>query len=339
MTSWPAELRKKWFVVERADRITTKPVAAALLERPIVLARVDGQRVVGYEDRCPHRQVPLSAGRVVDGTLQCAYHGWRFDPSGALVELPGAPTGSCLPNVRARAIDIIENGGLVWARLEHDSEADIPQAIRGLSDENRRFLWKSTWHASAADILENVLDPLHTHFVHRGLIRVPATRCDTLAVFSSTADGFTVDYKGNAQQSGLIYRLFESPREFERSHFFEPGSLQLDYGYRNGSRVRISIHVSPESEHRSNVFGTLHVDGRSAPGWAVRLFVWPLIRKVAHQDRDILSLRTDNIRRFPERKDVITSYDLVRRQILARWDMDFADTSNASADGETLLKL
>jgi phenylpropionate dioxygenase-like ring-hydroxylating dioxygenase large terminal subunit len=338
MTSWPVELRKKWFVVERADRIITKPVAAVLLGRPIVLARLDGKRIAGFEDRCPHRQVPLSAGYVVDGTLQCAYHGWRFDPSGTLVELPGASMGSCLPNVRARAIEVMEGGGLVWARLEHD-EAGIPQEIADLADESRRFLWKSTWDAGAADILENVLDPLHTHFVHRGLIRVPAARCDTLAVCTSTAEGFTVDYKGNARQSGLIYRLFESPREFERSHFFEPGSIQLDYGYRNGSRVRISIHVSPESEHRSNVFGTLHIDGRWSPAWAVRLFVWPLIRKVANQDRKILSLRTANIRRFPERKDIITSYDLVRRKLLATWELDFPYTNNDAADCETLLKL
>jgi phenylpropionate dioxygenase-like ring-hydroxylating dioxygenase large terminal subunit len=339
MISWPAELRKKWFVVERGDHITTKPVAAVLLGRPIVLARVDGKRVVGYEDRCPHRQVPLSAGQIVNGTLQCAYHGWRFDPSGALVGLPGAPTESCLPNVRARVIEVIESAGLVWARLEYDGEIGIPQAIQDLPDESRRFLWKSTWEAGAADILENVLDPLHTHFIHRGLIRVPSARCDTLAVFSLTPDGFTVDYKGNVRQSGLIYRLFESPREFERSHFFDPGSIQLDYGYRNGSRVRISIHVSPESEHRSTIFGTLHVDGRWAPAWAVRLFVWPLIRKVANQDRDILSLRSANLRRFPDKKDIITPYDLVRRKILAKWDSDFARANNDAANGETLLKL
>jgi len=339
MTSWPAELYQKWFVVGRADRIGTKPVAAILLKQPIVLARVDGKNVVGYEDRCPHRQVPLSAGRIVDRTLQCAYHGWRFDPSGTLVELPGMPVGNCLPNVRARAIDVMENGGFVWARLERNNDTSIPPAIQSLADENRRFIWQSTWHAGAADILENVLDPLHTHFVHRGLIRFSATRRDTVASCSTTASGFTVDYKGNAQQSGLIYRLFESPREFERAHFYEPGSVQLDYGYRNGSRVRISIHVSPESSHRTNVFGTLHIDGRWAPAWAVRLFVWPLIRRVANQDRDILALQAANIRRFPERKDAVTPFDLVRRRIVARWDANFVDANGNSADSETLMKL
>ncbi len=339
MTSWPAALYQQWFVVARADGIGRKPVAAILLDRPIVLARVDGKNIVGYEDRCPHRQVPLSAGRVVDGTLQCAYHGWRFDPAGTLVELPGMPAGNCLPNVRARTIDVLENGSLVWARLRQDSDTRIPLPIQHLAEESRRFMWQSTWSAGAADILENVLDPLHTHFVHRGLIRFNAARRDTVASCGSTDDGFTVDYKGNAQQSGLIYRLFESPRAFERAHFYEPGTIQLDYGYSNGSRVRISIHVSPQSSTQTEVFGTLHVDGRWAPAWAVRLFVWPLIRKVANQDRDILALQAANIRRFPERKDVITPFDLVRRRILSRWDANFINAENDSEDCDTLMRL
>lgn len=38
-----------------------------------------------FEDACPHRRVPLSEGRKEeDGTLSCAYHGWRFD--GALLQ-------------------------------------------------------------------------------------------------------------------------------------------------------------------------------------------------------------------------------------------------------------
>lgn len=339
MKSWPAALYRKWFVVARADRVGRKPIAATLLDRPIVLARLDGERVTGFEDRCPHRQAPLSAGRVVQGTLQCPYHGWRFDPSGALVELPGMPAGGCLPGIRARTIGVIEHDGLIWVRLEGNDDAGIPRLVQSLALESRRFLWQATWHAGAVDILENVLDPMHTHFVHRGLIRFPAARRDIVARCSSTDEGFAVDYVGNEQQSGLIYRLFESPRECERAHFSEPGSIQLEYVYRNGSCVRISLHVSPESADRSQVFGTLHIDGRRAPAWAVHLFVWPLIRKVAHQDAQILAMQAANARRFPERRDAITPFDIVRRRLLAVWDADFQGSAGAIPDHETALSL
>lgn len=315
-------------------------MAVTLLGRPIVLARLDGKRVVGFEDRCPHRQAPLSAGHIVQGSLQCPYHGWRFDPSGALVELPGMPAGGCLPGVRARTIGTIEHDGLIWARLEgNEEDGDLPGMIRDLAPASRRFLWQATWHAGAVDILENLLDPMHTHFVHRGLIRRPASRREIVARCSSTAQGITVDYTGNDRQSGLIYRLFESPREFERAHFSEPGSVQFDYGYRNGSRVRISVHVSPESGAHSRIFGTLHIDGRWVPAWAVRLFVWPFIRKVARQDAAILAMQSANARRFPQRRDAITPCDIVRRRLLRTWDADFRDMPEGHPDRKTHLRL
>ena len=38
-----------------------------------------------------HRLAPLSEGRIeADGTLQCAYHGWRFNSEGACTSVPQA---------------------------------------------------------------------------------------------------------------------------------------------------------------------------------------------------------------------------------------------------------
>ena len=56
-----------------------KTFAASFAGEPIVLARpIDGP-VFALEDRCAHRQVPLSKG-VVDGcSIRCCYHGWRYD--------------------------------------------------------------------------------------------------------------------------------------------------------------------------------------------------------------------------------------------------------------------
>ena len=58
-----------------------------LLGRDWTVARIDG-RVVALPDACPHRGSPLSAGCVVDGTVRCAYHGFRFDGQGRCVLIP-----------------------------------------------------------------------------------------------------------------------------------------------------------------------------------------------------------------------------------------------------------
>ena len=56
------------------------PLAVALPggER-ICLVRCNGQ-LAALRDECPHRGMPLSAGQVLpDGTIECAWHGARFD--------------------------------------------------------------------------------------------------------------------------------------------------------------------------------------------------------------------------------------------------------------------
>jgi nitrite reductase/ring-hydroxylating ferredoxin subunit len=47
--------------------------------RPICLVRFEGQ-VSAFADECTHQAFPLSAGEVrADGTLECVWHGARFD--------------------------------------------------------------------------------------------------------------------------------------------------------------------------------------------------------------------------------------------------------------------
>lgn len=319
MSEWASHLQHRWFAVALAAKIGRKPVRVMLLSRPIVLVRLDGVSVVGFQDRCPHRHAPLSQGTVVNGTLQCPYHGWRFDEQGTLQALPGTPPDTCLPGVRARKISVIEYDGLVWARYGDDGDKDIPARIRALAPGNRKFLWQTTWHAHIVDALENVLDPLHTHFVHAGLVRRRGTRRAIQVNLHADAEGFVVDYVGQSEQSGLLYRLFESPRERERASFSAPGTAQLHYHYRNGSRACISLHFSPETADRTHLIGVLHLEGRRVPAWMVSALVWPFIRKVAQQDRRMLAMQANNSQLFADRKDVITPFDVVRRHLLGAW--------------------
>lgn len=55
---------------------------------PVVLARWDGE-IFALEDRCSHQDFPLSDGEVEDGTIECIYHGAKFDlKTGKALQLP-----------------------------------------------------------------------------------------------------------------------------------------------------------------------------------------------------------------------------------------------------------
>lgn len=62
-------------------------------------------------DECSHRACPLSLGKNVAGKIQCPYHGWEYDGTGACVKMP-----SChfLPGITVPAMTSVEHDGFIW---------------------------------------------------------------------------------------------------------------------------------------------------------------------------------------------------------------------------------
>src|SRR5829696_3906027 len=74
--------RNLWYPIACSSEIGSRPVGRELWHKPIVLFRTSNGRLGALEDRCAHRFVRLSHGRLITGdedSLECAYHGWRFD--------------------------------------------------------------------------------------------------------------------------------------------------------------------------------------------------------------------------------------------------------------------
>ena len=71
-------LRNCWYIAGWADELGEAPQARTFLEQPVALFR-DGEGVArAIAGRCPHRFASLGTGKVVDGALQCPYHGLRY---------------------------------------------------------------------------------------------------------------------------------------------------------------------------------------------------------------------------------------------------------------------
>src|ERR1700761_3981311 len=74
--------------------------------RPIKPLRLLGGDLVIYRDNkgcygllgraCPHRGTDLAYGRLEDGRLRCAFHGWLFDVKGQCLQTPAEPDDSKL---------------------------------------------------------------------------------------------------------------------------------------------------------------------------------------------------------------------------------------------------
>jgi phenylpropionate dioxygenase-like ring-hydroxylating dioxygenase large terminal subunit len=337
MKPWHSSHYSRWFAVARADQVAQKPLAITVLDKPIVLARMMSGELLALEDRCPHRHAPLSAGCVGVHGISCPYHGWTFASDGALRSIPGMPPDITLPAVRAHAFAVQEHDGLIWLRPGDGEDMCLNALVQALGEKSRRFLWQTCWQANVVDAMENFLDPMHTHSIHPGLVRNADQRSLLKVKFSGTSEGFCVDYSEQMQQSGLLYRLFESKRTVERAHFAAPGTAQIEYRYAKGGRVRITLNFTPRNHELTDVFATLHVEDRWAPAWVVRALVWPFLRKVGEQDADMLKLQSENMKRFPDYRGASTHLDIVRPYLERFWSGQGLPDANEQRDIRMML--
>ncbi|WP_052245519.1 Rieske 2Fe-2S domain-containing protein [Halocynthiibacter namhaensis] len=129
-----------WHPVLRASKLKKKPRAVTFEGEKLVLFRtLNG--VSAIADRCPHRSASLSKGRVIDGTVECPYHGWRFNGKGVCTHIPLAE--GPVKNRLVRSWDAREAHGLVFVTRDAKAAGEIPAPTWDHQAQVSR-IWKAT---------------------------------------------------------------------------------------------------------------------------------------------------------------------------------------------------
>jgi phenylpropionate dioxygenase-like ring-hydroxylating dioxygenase large terminal subunit len=161
-----------WSPVTLARHLKKRPLPVTLAGEKLVFFR-DGQGVAkALIDRCPHRGVQLSLGRVTpDGCLECPFHAWRFAGDGTCREVPLNPDAK-RERLFALSVPVREVGGVLWVYTapvpEAPSEPAVPDGLT-MPGVARTFLeveWKAHWTRA----MENMLDSPHVPFLHASTI-------------------------------------------------------------------------------------------------------------------------------------------------------------------------
>jgi phenylpropionate dioxygenase-like ring-hydroxylating dioxygenase large terminal subunit len=122
-------LAAAWWPVALSDEVRTAPIAARAGDREVAVFRDRQGFVHALDDRCPHRRLPLSLGRVTDdGFLQCGYHGWCWDgDDGRCVKIPGYRPEERVPSkFVVGAFPVAERSGHVLVWIGEDAEGGVP---------------------------------------------------------------------------------------------------------------------------------------------------------------------------------------------------------------------
>lgn len=310
--------RLAWYAACWSRELKRKPLARTVLGTPLALFRDEAGAAAALLDRCPHRNVPLSDGEVVSGTLQCGYHGWRFKPCGACAEVPGLLGEPAHGGRTAVSYPTRERDGLVWVWADPSSEpSSEPFSLPLAQDPSYStvyafFRMEGTLHAN----LENMLDVPHTAFLHGGLFRSAKTRNPITARVTRNRMGVECQYIGEPRPAGLLGKLI-APGGGEVEHtdrFLMPSVGQVEYRLGAKNHILATQVMTPESDFVTRIYAS--VSFRTAlPGWLLRRFVGPLARSIMKQDARVLRAQTETVRQFGGERFVSTELDLLGPQI------------------------
>ena len=165
-----ALMRRYWqpaaLVDELAGNRPIKPVR--LLGEDLVIFK-DGEGRYGLIGRsCPHRGTDLAFGRLENGGLRCAFHGWLFDVSGRCLETPAEPEGSRMcDNIRQKAYPVVEKNGILFAYMGPGEPPPFPHFDCFVAPASHTFAFKGFIDCNWLQSLEVGIDPAHTSFLHR----------------------------------------------------------------------------------------------------------------------------------------------------------------------------
>jgi phenylpropionate dioxygenase-like ring-hydroxylating dioxygenase large terminal subunit len=345
-------LRNYWYVAAADGEIGRKPLGRVLLGEPIVLFRTEAGLPVAFEDRCAHRHLPLSMGKLVGDVLQCHYHGLRFAVDGRCVHIPGQehiPHGA-----KVRTYPVAERHRWIWIWMGDPALADpvtIPD-FHWFDDPN----WgaKGSYLHVEANwqlVVDNLLDLTHLAFVHDTTIGNMALAEQAKVKVDRSPNSVVVTRWIIDQEPPPTFKKVGSftgnVDRWQIVDFAPPAFLRLDVGATptgtgatEGKRVggigmRNLNAITPETETTSHYFwGQAHDFDVKNAETTDRIF--EQIRTAFLQDVEVFSAQQRNLNLFPNPPQVDIAADagvIAARRILARlYDEERAGTRVAAAE-------
>jgi phenylpropionate dioxygenase-like ring-hydroxylating dioxygenase large terminal subunit len=297
-----------WYPMAWSDELKAgKLLARVFCGEPVVLYRGKSGQVFALEDRCAHRQVPLSQGVVNGDELKCGYHGWAYNQSGKCVDVPylgkeRLPNG--VKSYPAREID-----GLIFFFPGDPAlaEARLPSTLGSSSSsayKTRKLNREVACHYTFMH--ENLFDMNH-QFLHRKQMGSIKAKC---LGKREGADWAEVDYtfsrtEGRQSMGEKVIVDLVRERGVPKKDFSDLMTIKTEYPYQRlkvwvgreiGEGVEPVLDVwlgyTPlDKDQRTNrTFGYLSVKRPPVPGLIEA--VWPFVtwftEKIFTEDKDIV---------------------------------------------------
>ena len=315
----------RWYVAAWGSEVTQAPLARTFFDEPVVLFRGEAGTVVALEDRCCHRNLPLSHGRVEGDCLACGYHGMVYDASGRCVRIPGqdmVPSGA-----RVRSFPVAEQDDAVWIWPGDPALANTAAVPRFPFHSDARWAHKTCHYLIRGNhelINDNLIDLSHVGYVHgRTIGGTPEAHSDAELQVERTPQGVVVRrwMRDTVPPPTYVRALgFEGRIDRWMEITFVPGLIHIYIGANDAGKgldeqgrmdklgIRIFNGITPETARTTHYLWSashnFHVDDP-----AVTEAFFGEIADTFEEDRLVVEAQQKRFDSFPERPTVALKSD------------------------------
>jgi phenylpropionate dioxygenase-like ring-hydroxylating dioxygenase large terminal subunit len=280
-----------------------------ILGEPVMLGRATNGALFAIRDICPHRAVPLSAGRQVDTdgapTIECPYHGWRFGADGVCKHMPSLTPDQAyeVSRIKVRRYPAHEAHGAVFIYIAEDARFDgephIPAPSFGPMPAKPKFVVDRIFEANMDNAVVGLMDPAHVPFVHNQWWWRPPSAGFKIKEkrFEPRERGWAIA-KHAPSGNSVMYRALFGGDVTTEIVFKLPGYRWEIVENPKGARFVTLTCLTPETPERTRITQLTYWDG--APLLNLALPIAPgAARKFLDQDGQMVDLQNTGLKYQP----------------------------------------
>jgi phenylpropionate dioxygenase-like ring-hydroxylating dioxygenase large terminal subunit len=297
----------QWYAVMDSSQVRSKPVGVVRMGGKLVFWRDSTGKVICFRDKCVHRGVQLSKGRIMNDHLQCPFHGLEYDASGRVTRIPANGKNTTVPDrFSVNSYPTHEAYDFIWIWWGENPPAGLKRPCF-FNDIEKDFSYEQVydhWNIHYSRAIENQLDVAHLPFVHHNTIgRGGLTLVDGPGMQWISEDMFFVYYYNRVDDGRLPRKPDEVPipdpdKEFKLEFIF-PNLWQNHIS----ENVRIVLAFVPIDDENTLLYLRFYQKFMRLPllRQLINRLAMPFNLLIAHQDRRIVvthqpkmsALRTD----------------------------------------------
>ncbi len=286
----------QWYVLLESAEVKSKPVGVTRLGQKMVFWRDGAGKVICMADKCCHRGIELSTGKVLEnGRLQCPFHGFEYDSTGRVTVIPANGKAAPVPQAfHVPPYPTHEAHGFIWVWWGYNPPADLapPEWFADIDDSLYYKTAHDPWDTHYSRVIENQLDVVHVPFIHANSIgRGNRTLVEGPGMKWVSPNAFNI-YTYNKLDDGTPPRTstevpVPNPNHDFRLEFIFPNLWQNHIS----DQMRAVIAFVPVDETHTMVYLRAYQKIMTLPVLrdAMGYLLLPFNLYVAHQDRRVVN--------------------------------------------------